>query len=64
MPTQPVFAPELRVASILIVDDEDANVRLLARILGRAGFEKVRTTTRSSEVMRLFDEEPPDLIVL
>ena len=64
MPTQPVFAPELRVASILIVDDEEANVRLLARILARAGFENVRTTTRSSDVMRLFDESRPDLIAL
>ena len=64
VPTQPVFAPELRVASILIVDDEEANVRLLARILARAGFENVRTTTRSGDVMRLFGEERPDLIVL
>ena len=64
MPTQPVFAPELRVASILIVDDEDANVRLLARILARAGFENLRTTTRPGEVMALFDEARPDLIVL
>ena len=64
MPTQPVFAPELRVASILIVDDEEANVRLLARILARAGFEKVRTTTRPGDVMRGFDEARPDLIVL
>jgi two-component system sensor histidine kinase/response regulator len=64
VPTQPVFAPELRAASILIVDDEEANVRLLARILARAGFENVRTTTRSGDVMRLFDEARPDLIVL
>ena len=64
MPTQPVFAPELRAASILIVDDEEANVRLLARILARAGFDNVRTTIRSGEVMRLFDEARPDLIVL
>ena len=64
MPTQPVFAPELRAASILIVDDEEANVRLLARILARAGFENVRTTTASGDVMRLFDETRPDLIVL
>jgi signal transduction histidine kinase len=64
VPTQPVFAPEIRVASILIVDDEDANVRLLARILARAGFDNVRTTTRSGDVMRLFEEARPDLIVL
>ncbi|MGH7636687.1 MAG: hybrid sensor histidine kinase/response regulator [Gemmatimonadaceae bacterium] len=64
MPTQPVHAPELRLASILIVDDEEANVRLLARILARAEFTTVRTTTSSRDVMRLFDESRPDLIVL
>ena len=64
MPTQPVHAPELRLASILIVDDEEANVRLLARILARADFTNVRTTTSSRDVMRLFDESRPDLIVL
>jgi two-component system sensor histidine kinase/response regulator len=64
VPTQPVFAPELRVAAILIVDDEEANVRLLARMLARAGFENVRTTTRPGEVMQLFDQTRPDLIVL
>jgi signal transduction histidine kinase len=64
VPTQPIFAPELRVASILVVDDEEANVRLLARILARAGFENVRTTTRSNDVMRLVDEAGPDLIML
>jgi signal transduction histidine kinase len=64
VPTQPVFAPELRVASVLIVDDEEANVRLLARILARAGFENVRWTTKPCDVMRLFDEGRPDLIVL
>jgi len=64
VPTQPVFAPELRVASILIVDDEEPNLRLLARILARAGFENVRTTTQPGDVMRRFDEGQPDLIVL
>ena len=64
MPTQPAFAPELRVASILIVDDEEPNLRLLARILARAGFENVRTTTQPGDVMRRFDEGQPDLIIL
>ena len=59
-----MFAPELRVASILIVDDEEPNLRLLARILARAGFENVRTTTQPGDVMRRFDECQPDLIVL
>ena len=64
MATQPVFAPEVRRASILIVDDEEPNVRLLARILARAGFTQVHTTTDSRAVARLYEELRPDLIIL
>ena len=64
MATQPVFAPEVRNAVILIVDDEEPNVRLLARILARAGFTRVTTTMHSRDVTRLYDEVQPDLIVL
>ena len=57
-------APEVRDATILLVDDEEANVRLLTRILSRAGFTRVHSTTCSADVMRLFAELDPDLIVL
>jgi len=60
----PAYVPELRDATILIVDDEEANVRLLARILARAGFTHVHSTTSSREVARLYDELRPDLIML
>jgi two-component system sensor histidine kinase/response regulator len=62
--TQPAFAPEVRSAAILIVDDEEPNVRLLARILARAGFTKVHTTTDSQAVAQLYEELRPDLIIL
>ncbi len=55
---------ESRPARILIVDDEEANVRLLERILGRAGYENLRGTTDAREVLPLLDEFEPDLILL
>ena len=46
------------------MDDEEPNVRLLARILARAGFTRVHTTTQSRDVVRLYEELHPDLVVL
>lgn len=52
-------------ARILIVDDQEANVRLLEGILKRAaGYHALRSTTDSREVMSLFGEFHPDLILL
>jgi EAL domain-containing protein (putative c-di-GMP-specific phosphodiesterase class I) len=49
---------------ILIVDDQEANVLLLERILDRAGLTDVTSTTDPSQALRLFDELAPDLILL
>ena len=49
---------------ILIVDDQDANVLLLERILARAGMSDVTGTTDPSQALRLFEELGPDLILL
>lgn len=49
---------------LLVVDDEAANVTLLTKMLGRAGYDNVASTTNSSEVMRLVSTFEPDLIVL
>jgi putative two-component system response regulator len=54
----------LSTARILIVDDEPANVLLLERILGRAGYEDVVTTTDPRKALSLFDEREPDLVLL
>jgi signal transduction histidine kinase len=62
--TATVRAPEVRDATILLVDDEEANVRLLTRILTRSGFTSVHATTDSSEALGLFATLAPDLIVL
>ena len=53
-----------RNARILIVDDEDANIEILQRILTRAGFARIETTNDSREVSALYIEHRPDLILL
>jgi putative two-component system response regulator len=51
-------------ARILIVDDEPANVRLLERILERAGYSRLASTTDSRKVLGLVEAFDPDLILL
>jgi PleD family two-component response regulator len=51
-------------AKILVVDDEPANVLLLARILERAGFSEVTTTIDAREAVPLCASLDPDLLIL
>lgn len=51
-------------ALIFIVDDTEANVVLLDRILGAAGFTRRRGITDSREVVEAVRAEHPDLILL
>jgi putative two-component system response regulator len=53
-----------RNARILIVDDEAANIEILQRILTRAGFTRVESTTDSREASALYVQHRPDLILL
>jgi putative two-component system response regulator len=53
-----------RNARILIVDDEDANIEILQRILSREGFTRIHTTNDSRQVTVLYVEHRPDLILL
>lgn len=53
-----------RDGRIFIVDDEEANVRVLTRLLSRAGFPEVRSTTDPREVLEIFREFRPDLLLL
>ena len=51
-------------AKILIVDDEQANVRLLERILELIGATHVQSTTDSREALARFIDFRPDLVLL
>jgi putative two-component system response regulator len=53
-----------RNARILIVDDEDANIEMLRRILSRAGLTRIESTTDSREATALYVAHRPDLILL
>jgi PAS domain S-box-containing protein len=59
-----ICAHDILNASILIVDDEDANVQLLARMLGEAGYARVASTKNPPEVCSLHRKNRYDLILL
>lgn len=54
----------LHESRILIIDDEEPNIRLLLRLLKRAGFTNLIWTTDATEVPALIEKSPPDLILL
>lgn len=54
----------LKQGKILIVDDENSNVRLLEFILEDAGYTNVHSTTDSCEALALFRDVQPDLVLL
>ncbi len=53
-----------KLAQILIVDDEPANLKLLDRMLRGQGYEAVVSVEDSRDVMMHFQEARPDLILL
>jgi PleD family two-component response regulator len=56
--------PDILSAQILIVDDRESNVSLLAQILTEEGYTRVTTTTDSLEVCALHLQNRYDLILL
>ena len=50
--------------SILVIDDEEANVALLGAILLRAGYPRVEKTTSPVRGVQLAQDQPPDLVLL
>jgi PAS domain S-box-containing protein len=60
-----MFDPsEILNASILIVDDQEASVRLIAQMLGDAGYTNISTSTDPLTVRALHEENQYDLILL
>ena len=56
--------PGFAAARILVVDDEESNVRTVARVLRAGGYEHVSTTTDATELLALYHRAHPDLILL
>jgi PAS domain S-box-containing protein len=59
-----IGATEILSASILIVDDQEANVILLELLLAEAGYTRVTSTMNSQEVCALHRKNDYDLILL
>jgi CheY-like chemotaxis protein len=55
---------EMLNAKILIIDDAEANLRLLEELLAREGFMQVISTADSTRAIDLFTAFQPDLILL
>jgi len=52
-----------QAAHIIVIDDEDANVRMLVRLLERSGFHSVTGLTSARDLPPLLVSSPPDLVI-
>jgi putative two-component system response regulator len=52
-----------QAAHIVVLDDEEPNVRLLRKMLNRAGFHSVTCLTDPRELPALLVSHPPDLVI-
>ena len=59
-----ISSSDILNASILIVDDQEANVSLLEQILGGAGYVSIASTMNPCEVFELHRKNRYDLILL
>src|SRR5512134_2804535 len=59
-----ISKPDILNAKILIVDDQEANVRLLEQMLSDAGYTHITSTMNPREVCGLFRQNQYDLILL
>jgi putative two-component system response regulator len=59
-----MFEDEYLNSTILIVDDEPANVRLLERILQREGFKNLESTNDPRKFLALYTAKKPDILLL
>ncbi len=51
-------------AKILMIDDADANLKLLEALLTREGFTQMISTTEPKKAIELFNAFEPDLVLL
>ena len=58
------LTPDILGARILIVDDQESNVRLLSRLLAEAGYTRVESTQDPTVVSTLHRRNAYDLILL
>lgn len=51
-------------ARVLVIDDEPSSLHLLEKLLRRAGYPQVRTTSSGDDALRLCNSFKPDLLIL
>ena len=61
---QAVNEEQLKAAKLLIVDDESYNLQLLETLLREAGYTRITATSDARQVLPLFLDCQPDLLVL
>lgn len=59
-----ITSSDILGARVLIVDDQETNVRMLQRLLSDAGYSQVTATLRPDEVLALHRQHDYDLILL
>ena len=64
MPTTLIDSTEIRARRILIIDDEAANVLLLASVLEREGYSDIHTLTDPAQALAAYVQLEPDLVLL
>ena len=64
MPTTLIESTEIRARRILIIDDEAANVLLLASVLEREGYGDIHTLTDPAQALAAYVQLEPDLVLL
>ena len=57
-------ATQHRPAKILVIDDQEQNIKLVTRILEKDGYEHVRSTTNAAEALSIYIDFNPDLVLL
>jgi putative two-component system response regulator len=55
---------DIKSASLLIVDDEPVNVKLLEKMLSACGYQNFRSTSDPRDVIGICEDTLPDLILL
>jgi putative two-component system response regulator len=63
-PDFPAGIDQQRLSKIMIVDDEEINIRVARRYLEQAGYANFVTVTDSRMVLETVDEEMPDIVLL
>src|SRR5215510_8673088 len=62
--SRPMLQPPGTDATILIIDDQESNLRLLERVLISAGYHSFISSTDPLKAVDLYRQYRPDLVVL